>query len=174
MADAENIDFASGSFDAVTCGFAIHHFVDLTATLTAYRTVVRSGGRFAASTFADGTIDYPWVLDALAETGLFPALQGQSQEHRMAGAPELRQALNEAGYTRLVTTRVEHRFVFVDVNAYITWIRTQGLGSTVDRLQPEHLQLFVDACARRLEQHHGAPDGYELLKSVDLTIATKS
>jgi hypothetical protein len=73
-----------------------------------------------------------------------------------------------------VTTRVEHRFVFADVDAYITWIRTQGLGTIVNRLQPEHLQLFVDACARRLEREHAAPDGYELLKSVDLTVATRS
>jgi O-methyltransferase/aklanonic acid methyltransferase len=172
LADAEDVEFAPGSFDAVTCGLSIHHFEDLTATLSAYRTMLRDGGRFAASTFADGTVDYPWVLDALAETGLFPSLQGQSQQHRIAGAPELRQSLNDAGYAPIVTTRVDHRFVFADVDAYITWVRTQGLGTTVNRLQPEHLQVFVDACARRLDEHHAAPDGYELLKSVDLTIAT--
>jgi O-methyltransferase/aklanonic acid methyltransferase len=172
VGDADLLDVAPGAFDAVTCGCVVHHFADLTMTLTACRLALRPGGRFAASTFPDGGPDYPWVLDALAETGLFPALHGHSDQHRTTGAAELRQSLTEARFESITTTSVEHRFAFADVDAYMTWIRTQGLGTIVNRLQPEHLRLFVDGCARRLEQHR-ADDGYELLKSVDLTIATR-
>jgi ubiquinone/menaquinone biosynthesis C-methylase UbiE len=170
--DADRVEFADdGSFDAVTCGFVVHHLLHLTATLNEYRRVLRHGGRFAASTFADGTLDYPWVLEALVETGRFGA--DQPRQHKMLGAPELTQSLIEAEYESIVTTRVAHRFVFADVDAYVTWVRTQGLGTVINRLDPEQLQRFVDACARRLDQHHAAPDGYELLKSIDLTVAAR-
>ena len=172
VGDADELALAPASFDAITCGFAIHHFTDLTATLIVCRSALRPGGRFAASTNLNGVVDYPWVHDALAETGLFPGLEDRSQRPRFAGAPELRQSLTDAGYTPITTTSVEHRFVFADLTAYITWIRTQGLGTIVNRLDPEHLQRFIDACAHRL-QPHASLDGYELLKTVDLTIATR-
>jgi O-methyltransferase/aklanonic acid methyltransferase len=172
VADGDDLELAPGSFDAIICGFAIHHFTDLTATLTACRVALRSGGCFAASTNRDGVVDYPWVHDALAETGLFPRLEEPSQRPQFAGAPELRQSLTDAGYPSITTTSVQHRFVFADINAYVNWIRTQGLGTVVNRLDPEHLQTFTDSCARRL-QEHAAPDGYELLKTVDLTVAIR-
>jgi ubiquinone/menaquinone biosynthesis C-methylase UbiE len=172
LGDADLLDVAPGAFDAVTCGLAVHHFANLTVTLTACRLALRSGGHFGASTFADGGPDFPWVLDALAETDAFPALRGQSQQHRTTGAAELRHSLTEAGFESITTTSIEQRFVFTDAAAHMTWIRTHGLGTTINRLQPEHLQVFIDACARRIEQHR-ADDGYELIKSVDLTIARR-
>jgi O-methyltransferase/aklanonic acid methyltransferase len=172
IGDADFLDVAPEAFDVVTCGLAAHHFANLTRTLNACRSALRSGGRLAASTFADGGPDYPWVLDALAETGAFPALRGQSQQHRTTGAAHLRQSLTNAGFESITTTRIERRFVFADAGAHMTWVRQHGLGTTVNRLQPEDLQVFVNGCARRLEQHR-ADDGYELIKAVDLTIATR-
>jgi O-methyltransferase/aklanonic acid methyltransferase len=172
LGDADQLDVGAEMFDAVICGSVVHHFVDLTATLTACRSVLRPGGRFAASTFPDGGPDFPWVLDALGDTGLFPALQGQSERPRMAVAPELEQSLADAGYGSITTGRVTHRFVFADAEEHLRWVRTQGLGTMVNRLDPEHLQMFVDGCARRLE-HHRTDDGFELIKSVDLTVATR-
>jgi O-methyltransferase/aklanonic acid methyltransferase len=172
VGDGDDLDLHPAAFDAITCGFAAHHFTDVTATVTECRSALRPGGRFAASTNRNGVVDYPWVHDALAETGLFPGLQDRSQRPRFAGAPELEQSLCDAGYKPITTTSVAHRFVFADLDAYLTWIRTQGLGTIVNRLDPEHLQTFIDACARRL-QPHASPDGYELLKTVDLTIGTR-
>jgi ubiquinone/menaquinone biosynthesis C-methylase UbiE len=170
--DADHLDVGADAFDAVLCGSVVHHFADLTPTLSTFRLMLRPGGRCATSTFPDGGPDFPWVLDALGETGLFPALAGQSGRPQAAAAPELDRSLVAAGFESVATTRVTHRFLFADTAAYMRWVRTQGLGTMVNRLDPDHLQLFVDACARRLEDHR-TEDGFELTKSIDITIATR-
>ena len=172
VGDADHLDVAAAAYDAVTCGFAVHHFTDLTATLRACRSALRPGGRIAVSTFADGGPDFPWVLDALAETGAFPVLRGQTQRQYTTGADELHGALGEAEFEAIMTTTVEQRFIFADAEAHMTWIRGHGLGTIINRLQPEHLRLFVDGCGHRLGQHR-TDDGYELNKAVHLTVATR-
>jgi hypothetical protein len=88
----------------------------------------------------------------------------------MLTAPALVESLVDAKYASIVTSTCQRRFVFVDVKAYMRWIRTQGLGVLINRLASGDVQRFEDACAARLSAHR-APDGYELVKSVDLTVA---
>ena len=168
--DAERVDFADESFDAITCGFGVHHFVHLVEVLAGLRRVLRRGGRFAASTFTDGTLDYPWVPEVLEETGVVDGRQRGRM--RMMTAPALAQALTDAEFDAIVTITRQHQFVFVDVAAYMAWVQTQGPGTLLNRLGPRGLQRFEDACARRLMDHQ-ARDGYELVKSVDITVAVR-
>ncbi len=90
----------------------------------------------------------------------------------MLTAPDLAQALTDADFEAIATITRQRRFVFVDVAAYMAWLRTQGPGTIINRLGPRDLQHFENACARRLEDHQ-ARDGYELVKSVDLTVAVR-
>jgi len=46
--DAAALPHASGSFDAVVCGFALRNFVDLKQVFTEVARVLRPGGRFSA------------------------------------------------------------------------------------------------------------------------------
>lgn len=45
LADAENLPFSRGAFDAVTCRVALHHFPDPLASITEMARVCRPGGR---------------------------------------------------------------------------------------------------------------------------------
>ncbi len=47
QADAAALPFSTGSFDGVTCGYALRNFSDLRATLAEMGRVVRPGGRVA-------------------------------------------------------------------------------------------------------------------------------
>jgi O-methyltransferase/aklanonic acid methyltransferase len=170
--DAERVEFVDASFDAVTCGFAVHHFVHLVEVLARYRKVLRPGGRFAASTNTNGTVDYPWVPEVLEETGIVRPSPAARQSMRMLTAPVLAQALTEAEFAFTETITRQHRFVFADLGAYMTWVRTQGIGTIINRLEPREVERFEKACEQRLKDHQ-ASDGYELVKSVDLTVAVR-
>jgi O-methyltransferase/aklanonic acid methyltransferase len=171
--DAERVDFADGSFDAITCGFGVHHFTHLVEVLAGYRRVLRRGGRFAASTNTNGTVDYPWVPEVLGQTGIVRPAPGARHSMTMLTAPALTQALMDAGFDSTETIARQHRFVFADLPAYMTWVRTQGIGTIINRLEPRDIERFEQACEQRLKDHQ-ANDGYELIKSVDLTVATRA
>jgi SAM-dependent methyltransferase len=170
VGDAEIMDFHDGSFDAITCGFGVHHFPNLDRALAQYWRVLRPSGRFVASTFADGTLDYPWMAEVIEDTGLLGPTRGSRGVPPMLQAPALRRRVRNAGFATVETITRQHRFVFADVDAYLLWVRTQGLGPRVNRLSAHDLDRFTMACARRLADYR-AVDGYELVKSVDFTIA---
>ncbi len=50
--DAEHMDFPAGSFDAVTCAFALFLFPDLTAALREMARVCKPGGRIGVTLFS--------------------------------------------------------------------------------------------------------------------------
>jgi SAM-dependent methyltransferase len=47
LADAQELPFADGSFDAVTCSHALYHVPDVDRALAEFVRVLRPGGRFA-------------------------------------------------------------------------------------------------------------------------------
>ena len=59
--DAQWLPFPAGSFDGITCGFAMRNFVDLDAAFSECARVLRRGGRFAA---LDATVPSNPVLRA--------------------------------------------------------------------------------------------------------------
>ena len=51
--DAEQLDFADGSFDVVLCGFGIMFFPDQNRALSEFRRVLKPGGTLAVSTWKE-------------------------------------------------------------------------------------------------------------------------
>jgi demethylmenaquinone methyltransferase/2-methoxy-6-polyprenyl-1,4-benzoquinol methylase len=47
-ADGARLPLATGTLDAISCGFALRNFVDLDAVFSECARVLRAGGRFAA------------------------------------------------------------------------------------------------------------------------------
>jgi hypothetical protein len=135
--------------------------------------VLRAGGRFAASTFADGMLDYDWLPAVIAQMGLTEALRSRRGSGPLLSAPELAQALSAAGFRDVTTTTSRRRFVFPDLDAYLLWVRSHAFGAIVAQLSARDRRRFEQECARRL-QGHQTVDGYELIKSVDLTTARRA
>jgi hypothetical protein len=90
----------------------------------------------------------------------------------LLSAPELAQALSAAGFRDVATATSRRRFVFPDVDAYLLWVRSHAFGAIVAQLSAQDRRRFEQECARRL-QGHQTVDGYELIKSVDLTTARR-
>jgi demethylmenaquinone methyltransferase/2-methoxy-6-polyprenyl-1,4-benzoquinol methylase len=110
--DAASLPFASRSFDAVACGFALRNFVELGPVFREVVRVLRSGGRFAA---LDAAVPDHLVLragNAVWFRGAVPVLgrllSRDAEAYRylprstgyLPAAPELLTALGDAGFTR--------------------------------------------------------------------------
>ena len=67
LMDAEALTFDDGSFDAVTCAFAVFHFPDRVRALAGFARVLKPGGTIAFSTFANDSLGYPWFGDVVAD-----------------------------------------------------------------------------------------------------------
>jgi hypothetical protein len=89
-------------------------FPALDQALGECRRVLRDAGRFAASTFADGMLDYPWLPQLLSNFGLMAPMKP------MLGAAALTEALTATGFARVQNTPSERRFVFTDLDAYLS------------------------------------------------------
>jgi ubiquinone/menaquinone biosynthesis C-methylase UbiE len=173
VGDAEHLDLDDDSFNVVTCGFGVFFFPQPAAAMETVR-VLSADGRFAASTFTDELLDYPWLPDVIDELGLLGAMRARSgRTEPMLRADGLSRILSGAGFERVTITTSEHRFVFRDVDAYIVWVRSHAFGALINRLSEREFQAFREKCAQRLLDHR-AVDGYEFIKRVDFTVAKRS
>jgi ubiquinone/menaquinone biosynthesis C-methylase UbiE len=172
VGDAEHLDLPDASVDVVTCGFGVFFFPAPVVALGECRRVLRAGGRFAASTFADGMLDYDWLPAVIAQMGLTEALRSRRGSGSLLRSSALAQALAAAGFQEATTTTSRRRFVFPDLDAYLLWVRSHAFGAVVAQLSARDRRRFERECARHL-QGHQAVDGYELIKSVDLTTARR-
>jgi SAM-dependent methyltransferase len=166
VGDAEHLPVASGCADAVLCGFGVFFFPDPTAAAREVRRVLRDDGRFAASTFAGGHGGFDWSEAVAEEVG---GTSGNDSPVRRADG--LRAVLEDAGFTRVATTRVEATFDIGDVETYERWYLTHGGVVLLRRLRerPELLARW-----RQLSAVHLADDQYRLHQGVDLTVAYAS
>jgi demethylmenaquinone methyltransferase / 2-methoxy-6-polyprenyl-1,4-benzoquinol methylase len=115
-ADAAALPSATGSFDALVCGFALRNFVDLDVVFRECGRVLRSGGRFAA---LDATVperallragNAVWFRGAVPLLGRLLARDPDAYRYLPAStaylppAPALAAQLGAAGFTAVETT----------------------------------------------------------------------
>ena len=65
--DAEDLAFASGSFDAVTAAFLLFFLPDPEGAVAEFHRVLRPGGRIAVSTWGDEDPRWAWADELLAD-----------------------------------------------------------------------------------------------------------
>jgi ubiquinone/menaquinone biosynthesis C-methylase UbiE len=168
VGDAERLDAADATFDAVLCGFGVFFFPDPDAALAEVLRVVRPGGRFVASTFAGGVAGFPWAGEVARAIG---------HEHHPPPSPVLTTAglvprLEEVGFVVESVGEIEERFVFRDVDHYIDWHWTQGGRRLFEVLTDDELGRYRTESHRRLQDHVVA-GGYELTTRVEITVARR-
>ncbi len=109
--DAAMLPFADGSFDALLCALAIHHFAALDAPFAQAQRVLRAGGRFVIFTaFAEQMPAY-WL------GRYFPRMMARSIE-KMPARAAVHSALRGAGFSSIevlpyhVSERLQDLFLY--------------------------------------------------------------
>lgn len=147
LMDGDAIDFPADSFDAVTCGFALH-FLDIEKTLPKILTLLKSGGVFTASipyVPMDNDLErWRWLFDLTK--AVFPAdfvPPAAWIAPRKLSKPELATAaLEQAGFINVRTEPHMATLYFRDEDDWWDWEWSQGSRFWLEGMSAEGLERF--------------------------------
>jgi ubiquinone/menaquinone biosynthesis C-methylase UbiE len=120
LAAAEAIDlpFRNATFDAVTASFVVSHFTKYKTALFDILRVLRPGGRFAMSSWADKPDDLQRAWTELVESTVGSGLVADARQQtvpwadRFADRQAIEATLNDSGLRHIRTERREYKFVY--------------------------------------------------------------
>ena len=128
-AEAIDLPFRSGTFDAVLAGFVLAHCVDPGTALYDVLRVTKPGGRIAVSAWADGSDAFTrtWlelVHGAVPKEVLDTALTKAVPNHeRFRRSDALSEVLHEAGVRKIRIERVAYEWTYA-LGDYVEGLRT--------------------------------------------------
>lgn len=133
--DAEELGFASQSFDTLLCALGLMLFPQPDKALSEMHRVLRQGGTLALSVFGRGSrVALRAFMDPFIPHMPPPPQRGPST-FGLGHAEVMREALNNAGFSRIRTEQESHVLSFDDVED--VWEMVISLG----RLAQMHSQL---------------------------------
>jgi SAM-dependent methyltransferase len=174
--DAENIDLADASIDAVVCRWGFMLFADPARALRESRRVLRPGGRLAFAVWAAPDRN-PWTAvigRTLVEQGLLaPPEPGGPGMFSLASTEQIEELCGAAGFESVVVEGVQLRFEFESFEAYWTTMLDLGraISVAVSELEP-HAREEVRAEVERNAEPYRKNGGYELPGSSLTVLAT--
>jgi ubiquinone/menaquinone biosynthesis C-methylase UbiE len=135
-AEAIDLPFADGTFDAVLGSFVISHFTKYQTALYDISRVLRRDGRLAVSAWADGMDDLQrtWteLLQTVVQQELLQDAIGQALpwRDRFSDRERLEEALLGAGFRHVRTELREYRFRY-SIEEYVEGLGTWATGRFV-------------------------------------------
>lgn len=139
LADAEDLPFDDGSFDAVVCGFGLFFFPNLDRALRECHRVLRPGGTIAASTFArrgSASVDRIWALVGADGS----THRGSPNVQRLDRPGELRVALGTAGFVSIKVERLPYELAFAGFDEWWAWLWTMEFRERLAGMDADSLE----------------------------------
>ncbi|MBU2669215.1 methyltransferase domain-containing protein [Actinoplanes bogorensis] len=148
--DAQAPAFPDESFDLITAALVLFFLPDPPAALTAYRKLLRPGGRLAFSSFAAHDPRYPAALRLLSTFAPAPAARPQIDP--LFETPDsLRAATTAAGFARTTVTEVSVESTFDNAERLVTWIGSHMGSQVVEAVPVDRRPAATEALAASLE-----------------------
>jgi len=104
--DAEHLDFADRSFDAILCGFGLMFFPHVSEALAGFRRVLRPGAVLAVSTWAETDPAFAWEMDLWRRYEIVDRHPSNLMAQRLNKPSELHRLLDTASF-RDIDVRAE-------------------------------------------------------------------
>jgi ubiquinone/menaquinone biosynthesis C-methylase UbiE len=149
-AEAIDLPFRDGTFDALTASFVLHHFTRYETALFDMLRVLRPGGRMAATAWgvAEDELERIWreQVEALVGVRMLQDVRRQTAPwwDRFADPVALKGTLYDAGLRRIEIVEREYRFRYT-IDEYVAGIATRASGRFIrDMLGEDAFRRFLD------------------------------
>ena len=158
--DAENLDFNSGTFDHILCGFAVFFFPDYKIALNEFMRVLKDGGRFSFTTFLRKSDDkFSWFHELVEK--YLPSFQDELDEYQEEESPEfhteegLYKVLKEAEFKNIQVIIEEKVFVYKDEQEWWDKLWTHGSIAVLERIPENKMKDFKAEVFEKLREIKG-------------------
>lgn len=169
--DAEQPDFAPGSFDAVLGGFVVFFLPDPALALTSYRELLKPQGRLGFSTFGQQDAAFDAAMRAV---GSFipggPPARGDRQGP-FAQPDTIVELLTSCGFDSPAITEVAYESRFADPDHWLAWAWSHGGRATLERVAEADLPAATAAAKEAFEQARRPTGEYAITTTIRHTIA---
>lgn len=149
-AEAIDLPFADGRFDAVIANFVVAHFTKYQTALFDMSRVLRPGGRMSLSAWADGedelTLTWLGLVEGVVPRPILrPALaEALPWRERFRDRDALKEALTDAGLRSVRTEDRRYQFRYA-LDEYVEGLGTWAVGRFVrSMLGPASFEAFVE------------------------------
>jgi ubiquinone/menaquinone biosynthesis C-methylase UbiE len=157
LMDAENLDLAPASLDAILCGFGIMFLPHLAQALAGFRRVLRPGGLLGVSTWADPDPRFEWERELQRAYGIADRTAASFMAQRLHDPNDLANALRGAGFSDVNVIKEVDERIHRDPEEW--WARTLMAGpsrAALQALDPERLERYQQDAFQHLR---GLADG---------------
>ena len=167
--DAESLEFADSSFDAVLCGLVLFFLPNLERALAGFRRVLKPGGWLVASTFQHVEDEASKRWDALDESfkeSLKPAPKAETT--KMNSEDEIKQVLSRAGFSDIHVESDQETFHFSNEEEWWQVAWSHGYRAFLERMDADVLAKYKKQATELVLQDktdRGIPDTWHLYYS---------
>lgn len=170
VGDAQAPAFATESFDVVTAGLVLFFLPDPPAALTAYRRLLRPGGRLAFSSFAAFDPRYEGALKAVAAHTAKPQWQLPAST-LFRGEETIRAALAAWSDVRITEfVQVSH---FAGVEQWMSWLGSHAGRELIRAVPQERLAAATAAAGAELAGARAGDGRIQLTTRVRMVVADR-
>ena len=163
LMDADEVTFPDGSFNYITCGFALH-FTDYPNNLVRFRKMLKPGGTIATThpyvpiDNAENFERWKWLFELTKE--VFPPdfepPASWVAPTRLNSPERIEAALREAGFVNIRTFAEEAAMYFADEEDWWSWEWSQGSRFWVEGMSPEGLETYKTVSFEKLKAMKGS------------------
>ena len=162
--DAEQLELADESFDAVLCGFGLMFFPELGRALGEFRRVLRAGSVIAVTTWDEGDPRWTWydeLVRSYSQTDNVPP-----RARQLTRPSELAGALESAGFADVSVAMEAQDVVFPTEESWWSSLWSHGMRGALDRMPPPVLSDFKDAAFAKMQPQRESDGFHEVWQAL--------